>query len=62
MLQWYLSERQKEVVIPNSFWILSLVGAVLLLLYALARRDVVFLITALLQFALYGRNLMLAKK
>jgi lipid-A-disaccharide synthase-like uncharacterized protein len=34
LVQWYATERKKQVVIPVLFWWLSLAGSLLLLLYA----------------------------
>lgn len=62
IIQWYYSEKAKKTVIPNNFWYLSLTGAVMTLIYALVRSDLVFLITGFLQIMLYSRNLVLAKK
>lgn len=61
IIQWYYSEKAKKTVIPNIFWYLSLLGAFLTIFYALIRKDIVFLITGLLQMVLYGRNLFIAK-
>ena len=47
---------------PSYFWYLSLAGAVMTLIYALVRSDLVFLMTGFLQIILYSRNLVLAKK
>jgi len=33
-IQWYVTERKKQVVVPVAFWWLSLLGSLLLLLYA----------------------------
>src|SRR5688572_32769035 len=38
-VQWWATEKQKQVVIPNAFWWLSLVGSLCLLAYGLWRRD-----------------------
>ncbi len=35
VLQWWISERKKESVIPVGFWYLSLVGGVMMLVYAI---------------------------
>lgn len=35
MVQWYVTEKQKQVVVPQLFWWLSLVGALLFLVYAI---------------------------
>lgn len=34
MVQWYATERKRQVVVPPAFWWLSLVGSLLLLAYA----------------------------
>ena len=34
LVQWYATERKKQVVVPVLFWWLSLTGSLLLLLYA----------------------------
>ncbi|MCE2893148.1 MAG: lipid-A-disaccharide synthase N-terminal domain-containing protein [Flammeovirgaceae bacterium] len=41
IVQWYLSEREGRVVSPTLFWIFSLSGSSLFLLYGLIRQDVV---------------------
>ena len=42
--QWVVSEREKKSVIPISFWYFSLFGSFFLLIYALLRRDIVFIV------------------
>lgn len=61
VIQWIKSEKEGRIVVPHVFWILSLCGAAMTLIYALIRKDLVFLITAILQFFLFGRNLILSK-
>ncbi len=60
VLQWHQSEKAKKVVMPTYFWHLSLLGAAMFGVYALVRQDIVFIITAILQLVLYGRNLVIA--
>lgn len=62
IIQWWYSEKAKKTVIPNNFWYISLFAAVMTIIYALVRSDVVFLVTGILQIFLYGRNLVLMKK
>ena len=62
IIQWWYSEKAKKTVIPNIFWYISLLAAVMTIIYALVRQDVVFLVTGFLQIFLYTRNLVLAKK
>jgi lipid-A-disaccharide synthase-like uncharacterized protein len=33
-VQWYATEKKKQVVVPSAFWWLSITGSLLLLLYA----------------------------
>jgi len=62
LVQWIASERKKRSVIPSSFWYLSVVGAGLLLTYALYKADPVFILGQLLGFAVYLRNLHLLRR
>jgi lipid-A-disaccharide synthase-like uncharacterized protein len=34
LVQWYVTEKKKQVVMPDAFWWLSIVGSLLLLLFA----------------------------
>ncbi len=62
VLQWISSERAKKSYIPAYFWFLSLAGAVLLLIYAIHQKDLVFVIGQSSGFFVYIRNIMLLKK
>ena len=44
IVQWLASERAGKSVIPFSFWIFSLGGSFLLLLYAVYSRDPIFIL------------------
>ena len=59
VVQWIVSERQKRSVIPVPFWYLSLGGALVLLSYAIYRRDPVFILGFSLNSLIYIRNLWL---
>jgi lipid-A-disaccharide synthase-like uncharacterized protein len=60
MIQWYASEKKKQVVVPVAFWWLSLVGSLCLLSYSLFfRRDSVFIFANLFNWIPYIRNLMI---
>lgn len=61
IVQWYYSEKQGKIVVPHVFWILSLCGSTMMLIYAIARSDIVFLIGSFLQLFLFSRNLFLSK-
>lgn len=57
LLQWLHSERKRESMIPTSFWIFSIIGSLLLLLYAIYRRDPVFILGQAFGSLVYIRNL-----
>lgn len=59
LLQWIASERAKDSVMPVAFWYFSLIGGVMLLAYALYRRDPVFILGQALGVFIYARNLWL---
>ncbi len=60
--QWMYSEKHKKSVLPFGFWLLSLIGSLLILSYAIIRRDPVLLIGHLFGSIVYIRNLILLKK
>jgi lipid-A-disaccharide synthase-like uncharacterized protein len=62
LVQWVASERKGRSVVPTAFWWLSLVGGAILLVYALARRDPVFLLGQGAGVVVYARNLMLVRR
>src|SRR3978361_1428316 len=57
LVQWIASERAGKSVIPIAFWFFSIGGGVLLLIYALYRRDPVFIAGQALGLIVYARNL-----
>jgi len=60
-VQWWVSEKKKQSVIPVSFWYLSLVGTLMILIYSVHRKDIVFIAASCLNSLIYIRNLMLIK-
>lgn len=62
IIQWIASEREGKSVIPFSFWIFSLGGSALLLIYAIYRRDPVFILGQAPNILIYSRNIYLIKK
>ena len=44
LIQWIMSERARQSVMPIAFWYFSLAGGVVLLSYAIYRRDPVFML------------------
>ena len=59
LLQWLASERQRKSVVPVAFWYFSLAGGVMLLMYAIHRRDPVIILGQAVGVMIYLRNLML---
>jgi len=60
--QWIYSEKNKESTLPFGFWLLSLIGSIMILIYAILRKDPVLLIGHLMGSAIYFRNILLLKK
>jgi lipid-A-disaccharide synthase-like uncharacterized protein len=56
-VQWIASERAGRSVVPTAFWIFSIAGGLLLLIYAIQRRDPVFIAGQGLGLFIYVRNL-----
>jgi len=62
LVQWIASERKGQSVVPIHFWLLSLGGSMVLLVYAISRRDPVFIAGQSFGSIVYIRNLMLIRK
>ena len=60
--QWMYSEKNKESSLPFGFWLLSLIGSIMILFYAILRRDPVLLIGHLMGSAIYIRNIIILRK
>lgn len=60
--QWVYSERKKDSSLPFGFWLLSLIGSVLILTYAIFRKDPVLFAGHILGSIVYVRNLILLRK
>jgi lipid-A-disaccharide synthase-like uncharacterized protein len=62
LVQWIVSERRKESVVPNSFWFFSFVGGLLLFIYAIKRQDPVFILGQGMGLIIYTRNIILIQR
>ena len=62
LVQWVVSEKQRDAVVPVAFWWLSLLGGGALLSYAISRRDPVIVVGQSMGLFIYVRNLMLIDK
>jgi lipid-A-disaccharide synthase-like uncharacterized protein len=60
--QWLYSEKKKESQLPLGFWVLSVTGASLILVYAVFRKDPVLLFGHGAGLIIYLRNIMIFKK
>ncbi|MBP1092908.1 lipid-A-disaccharide synthase N-terminal domain-containing protein [Bradyrhizobium diazoefficiens] len=56
VVQWIASERARKSVMPVAFWFFSVGGGALLLVYALYRKDPVFIAGQALGLLVYLRN------
>ena len=62
LVQWIVSERKRDSVVPVAFWWLSLLGGLTLLSYASYRQDPVIIVGQGMGLVVYARNLMLVGK
>jgi lipid-A-disaccharide synthase-like uncharacterized protein len=62
LVQWIASERAGRSVVPALFWTLSIVGSLLLLAYAIHRRDPVFVLGQASGLLIYLRNVHLVRR
>jgi len=58
-VQWLYSEKHRRSMIPTAFWYFSIGGSSLLLVYAIIRKDIVFIVGQATGFFIYTRNLYL---
>jgi len=61
-VQWYATEKRKQVVVPQAFWWLSLAGSVTLLCYSLHQQDSVFIFAYAFTWIPYIRNLVIHRR
>ena len=62
IVQWIASEKAGKSVVPFSFWLFSLGGSIFLLIYAIYRKDPVFIWGQAPNLLIYSRNIWLIKK
>ena len=63
LVQWYVTEKKKQVVVPQLFWWLSLVGSLLFLFYAIFYdKHHVIIFAYAFSWIPYIRNLMIHRK
>jgi lipid-A-disaccharide synthase-like uncharacterized protein len=62
LVQWLVSERARESIVPLAFWYFSLAGGATLLSYAIWRQDPVIIVGQATGLIIYSRNLRLIYK
>lgn len=62
IVQWYATEKRKQVVVPQAFWWLSLVGSLTLLCYSIHKQDSVFIAAYAFTWIPYIRSLMIHRQ
>jgi lipid-A-disaccharide synthase-like uncharacterized protein len=62
LVQWLASEKAGRSIFPMAFWYLSLSGGLLLLMYAIYRKDPVFIVGQSTGTFIYLRNIWLCKR
>jgi lipid-A-disaccharide synthase-like uncharacterized protein len=60
--QWIYSEKIKNSHLPFGFWLLSLIGSSMILIYAIIRKDPVLFIGQLFGFFIYIRNITIGRE
>jgi lipid-A-disaccharide synthase-like uncharacterized protein len=62
LLQWFVSEKRKQSVVPEAFWWLSLIGGLAMFAYFVWRQDIVGVLGQSSGAVIYARNLRLIYK
>ena len=60
--QWIYSKRKDESLLPIGFWVISLLGALIIVSYAIYRRDPVLILGQSTGLIAYSRNIYLSRK
>ncbi len=60
--QWIYSKRKDESLLPLGFWVISLFGSLIIVSYAIYRRDPVLILGQSTGLLAYGRNIWLSRK
>jgi len=54
--QWFITLKTKESTLPLSFWIISVIGSGMIIIYAIFRQDIVLILGQAFGFVVYCRN------
>lgn len=61
-IQWWATERRKQVTVPPAFWWISMAGSGCLLAYGIYQRDSVFIFAYVFTWIPYIRNLVIGHR
>ena len=61
VVQWVVSEKRKQIVVPVLYWYLGIIGSVMICVYAIHRQDIVFIASGFLNFLICTRSLFIHK-
>ncbi len=62
LVQWFVSEKQRQSTVPEVFWWMSLIGGVMLFAYFAWRQDLVAILGQTSGLVIYARNIRLIYK
>nr|AIA86140.1 LAB_N [uncultured Chlamydia sp.] len=62
VVQWIASEKARKSIIPHAFWFFSIGGGIVLLVYAIYRRDPVFILGQAMGLVIYFRNIFFIRR
>ena len=62
LVQWISSERAGKSVVPTAFWLFSMGGGLMTLVYGIAKREPVIILGQAMATVIYVRNIMLIFK
>lgn len=60
--QWLYSRKAGESVLPTTFWVISLIGALMIVSYGVIRHDPILILAQTTGVIVYARNIMIACK
>lgn len=60
--QWIYSKRKDESLLPIGFWVISLLGSLIIVSYAIYRRDLVLILGQSTGLIAYSRNIYLSRR
>ena len=60
--QWIYSKRKDESLLPIGFWVISLLGSLIIVSYAIYRRDPVLILGQSTGLIAYSRNIYLSRR